>query len=125
MTKPLAPGTHQRCKAHRKNGDRCKLPPIRGASVCGSHGGRAPQVRLSADQRMRDLVHPAITSLARLVEKDEFSATKYVLDWAGFRPAADQAESSEKTISVTVIFDHAESDSDLDTTPTLRLHDAR
>jgi len=72
------------------------------------HGARAPQVKRKAEERMRDLVHPAISSLQRLVEKDEFSATKYVLDWAGFRPADASTVASEHAVEVTVIFDHAD-----------------
>jgi len=97
MTRPITRPTFQRCKAHRKNGEQCKLPPIRGGSVCGSHGGRAPQVKATASERMRDLVHPALTSLARQINSDQFAAVKYVLDWAGFR--------SDTSVTVTVHFD--------------------
>jgi hypothetical protein len=41
-----------RCTAQAKGtGDRCKLPPIRGARVCRKHGGSAGQVKAKAGQR--------------------------------------------------------------------------
>ena len=49
---------------------------------------------------MRSLIHPAIASLQRQIDKDEFPATRYVLDWAGFK-AADKLEGSgEVTIRI-------------------------
>lgn len=42
-----------RCKAKSaRTGQQCRLWPIKGALVCGSHGGRAPQVRAAADRRL-------------------------------------------------------------------------
>lgn len=43
-----------RCTAHRKNGEPCKRPPIRGGTVCASHGGSAPAVRAAAERRLTD-----------------------------------------------------------------------
>ena len=43
-----------RCSGHKKNGERCKLPPMNGGTVCGSHGGRAPQVRRRAAERVAE-----------------------------------------------------------------------
>jgi len=57
---------------------------------------------------MRDLVHPAISSLERQIADNQFSAVKYVLDWAGFR-ADEQPMPSDTAINVTVLFDHASS----------------
>lgn len=48
MTEP------KRCKAHRSNGEPCKRPPIRGGTVCASHGGRAPAVRAAAGRRLAE-----------------------------------------------------------------------
>lgn len=50
----LVPDTreHPRCKATARSGERCKLPPVRGALVCKSHGGHAPQVLRKAQQRV-------------------------------------------------------------------------
>lgn len=38
----------QRCTATRRDGTQCRNAPIRGATVCRMHGGRAPQVRRKA-----------------------------------------------------------------------------
>jgi hypothetical protein len=37
-----------RCTAKNKQGNRCGLTPVPGASVCWRHGGRAPQVQRKA-----------------------------------------------------------------------------
>lgn len=42
----------RRCRARTSSGEPCKRPPILGAEVCGSHGGRAPQVREAAGRRL-------------------------------------------------------------------------
>lgn len=39
------------CKANRSDGRPCKKPPVRGALVCATHGGAAPQVRAAAAKR--------------------------------------------------------------------------
>lgn len=49
---------------------------------------------------MRDLVHPAISALARQINAGEFPATRYVLDWAGFKAAEKLEGSGEVTIRV-------------------------
>lgn len=46
--------TPKRCRAHRSDGEPCKRPPIRGGTVCSSHGGRAPAVRAAADRRLAE-----------------------------------------------------------------------
>lgn len=45
----------RQCTATAKStGDRCQKPPIRGGSVCGSHGGGAPAVRAAAAKRVQE-----------------------------------------------------------------------
>jgi len=95
----------QRCGRKRVNGQPCQQWAMRGQTVCLLHGGKAPQNLRKAEERMRDLVHPAIGSLARQIDKDEFSAVKYVLDWAGFR--SETVAQSDTSVTVTVHFDHA------------------
>lgn len=41
------------CRAHRSDGRPCRRWAIRGAAVCPAHGGRAPQVRRAAAERVR------------------------------------------------------------------------
>jgi hypothetical protein len=49
----------RRCAAHSsRTGLPCRLPPILGGTVCIVHGGRAPQVKRKALERMRELVNP-------------------------------------------------------------------
>lgn len=50
-----------RCIAHSsRSGLRCKKPAIKGAVVCMTHGGNAPQVREAARLRLACLVAPAL-----------------------------------------------------------------
>jgi hypothetical protein len=41
-----------KCKARRTNGEECRQFAIRGGEVCATHGGRAPQVRKRAAERV-------------------------------------------------------------------------
>lgn len=40
------------CTSIRKTGDRCKRRPIKGGTVCYTHGGAAPQVKAAAARRV-------------------------------------------------------------------------
>ena len=60
-----------RCKAHRKNGDQCKRWAIRGATVCATHGGMAPQVRKKAAERIEASLDRAALAIVRLMEHAE------------------------------------------------------
>ena len=44
----------EKCKARRTDGEPCGRFPTRGADVCRSHGGGAPQVRAAAAERVLD-----------------------------------------------------------------------
>lgn len=61
----------RRCTAHLSDGSgrRCKLAPVKGASVCHKHGGGAPQVKRTARQRLDALVDPALSNLERALVK--------------------------------------------------------
>lgn len=52
------------------------------------HGGAAPQVKRAAEERIRDLVDPALNRLAKLIEDLSgtvaLAAVKDVLDRAGY-----------------------------------------
>src|SRR3546814_12403525 len=74
-------------------GERCTKAPIRGGTVCATHGGSAPQVRKKAALRLLELVDPAIAVLAReMVNADKSAdrqrAANTVLDRAGVPPTA-------------------------------------
>lgn len=73
---------------------------MHGQTVCKMHGGKSPQALANAEERMRSLVHPAITSLARQVNNGDFQATRYVLDWAGFKPT--EKIQQEGTVKVEI-----------------------
>jgi len=64
------------------------------------HGGESPQALKKAEERMRALVHPAVSSLARQIDADEFNAVRYVLDWAGFKAVEQMRTDSEIVITV-------------------------
>ena len=40
------------CSARRSNGEPCRKPPIKGGTVCSTHGGQAPQVKAAAKRRV-------------------------------------------------------------------------
>src|SRR3989304_1468758 len=60
-----------RCHARSRPGP-CKASAIKGGVVCGMHGGRAPQVKRKAAQRLADLIDPdrALREAARLAYSD-------------------------------------------------------
>lgn len=58
MTAPIEPNgagqpIDRRCTARSgRTGERCKKAAIKGATVCGTHGGKAPQVKAAAKRRI-------------------------------------------------------------------------
>jgi hypothetical protein len=40
----------ERCSAHRRDGEQCGAPGVKGATVCRRHGGSSPKVRRNAAQ---------------------------------------------------------------------------
>ena len=82
----------QRCTAHISDGSRqCERWAINGGSVCGTHGGRAPQVKRSAKERLAELVEPALAGLHTALKSGEIpsivKAAQIVLDRTGFHPS--------------------------------------
>jgi hypothetical protein len=87
-----------KCTGHSsQTGEPCKNWPIRGGTVCHKHGGRAPQVKRKAEQRIRELVNPALALIAELIETGRaedlpasvgLAAARDILDRAGYSPTA-------------------------------------
>lgn len=81
----------QRCTAHKKNGTQCKRWANRGMSVCNSHGGRAPQARRKAQQRLEESSDIAVQRILSIMNDKKVSssvrlaAAKEVLDRANVR----------------------------------------
>ena len=90
--KPLHQPTY-RCTAHSaRTGQPCKRPPIRGGTVCATHGGSAPQVRRAATRRIEELRPAAIQYYDWLLEQRDFpsaglGAANAVMDRVDGRPA--------------------------------------
>jgi hypothetical protein len=89
-TDPMEAVTQEgrRCTAKNRAGERCGKAPIKGGTVCVTHGGSAPQVRRKATLRLLELVDPAIGTLAReMVQADKSAdrqrAANSILDRAG------------------------------------------
>lgn len=76
------------CKARKKNGDPCRRPPIKGSTVCRTHGGAAPQVRLAAQVRLAMAADPAAARLIDIANDKtmppavRLAANKEILDRA-------------------------------------------
>jgi hypothetical protein len=68
-----------------------------GQKVCRMHGGQSPQALTKAEDRMRALVHPAVTALANLIADNDLAAAKYVLDYAGYK-ATEKVQSDGRTV---------------------------
>jgi len=81
-----------KCTAHSKqSGAPCKQPAIAGGRVCRYHGGAAPQVKRSAQERLALLVDPAIDQLTKLLKvvgepAVRLRAARDILDRAGLKP---------------------------------------
>lgn len=78
----------RRCKGHLKNGEQCHKPAIRGARVCATHGGSAPQVIAAARARLAnaaDAMASNLVGLAKTAESEavRVRATEGVLDRVG------------------------------------------
>jgi hypothetical protein len=82
----------RRCKAHRKNGDRCKHASLNGQRVCAYHGGKARQSVEAARRRLMENADPAVKQLTEIAYDETKSddirlkATLALIDRAGLSP---------------------------------------
>lgn len=99
--------TKRLCKAQTKRGP-CRKPPMLGGVVCGTHGGRAPQVKRKALERLSDLIDPdrALREAASLAYSDlsayydEAGEIKPMRDWTpAMRAAVQSMETLDRDIT--------------------------
>jgi hypothetical protein len=93
----------QHCHAHSRSGRQCGNVPMRGQHVCRMHGGKQPAALANAEDRMRALVHPAVTALANLIANDDLAAARYVLDYAGYKATEKIQSEGDTTIKIEYI----------------------
>lgn len=77
------------CKARSARGTRpCKKWAIHGGSVCDTHGGRAPQVKRKAKDRLADLIDPsrALREAASMAYSD---LAEYYDDQGNIKPMSE------------------------------------
>ena len=106
----------RRCTAHRKNGDRCKKAAIKGGTVCGTHGGSAPQVRNKARQRIMEAADPAAARLVELIASDDerisLAAARDLLDRAGEKAKTEIDLGLDPSLAAQVLRDFVNADED-------------
>lgn len=66
-----APPTAVRCEARYKSGEPCGREAIAGATVCGMHGGAAPQVRARAAARIGNAADEMVKRLFAMLDEPE------------------------------------------------------
>lgn len=80
----IAPAsTSRRCSANTHAGEPCKMPAIRGGTVCLVHGGNSALAQKTAKLRLLALVEPALDALHYAMEQ-----AKIDRDWANVIKAA-------------------------------------
>lgn len=80
-----------RCNGTASAGGRCRKQPLKGATVCRTHGGSAPQVKAAAEQRLLErqaLVAAEAFGLPREVDPhtallEELHRTAGAVQWLG------------------------------------------
>jgi hypothetical protein len=102
-TQDLGQLTRRKCTAHSsQTGAPCKAWAIQGGTVCATHGGRAPQVKRKAEERLQALVDPAIVALQEIVSDakhpQRMAAVKEILERDG-RIGAAKSKGNESRLA--------------------------
>lgn len=90
------------CTAKKKDGTPCKRSPIKGGTVCMSHGGAAPQVRRKANERLLQGVPKMLSELKRLATEENMPSNvrlAAIRDWLD-RAGIGESDKHELTINV-------------------------
>lgn len=90
-------------RAQGAGGRQCHNYPLPGQLVCHMHGAKSPQALAKAEDRMRALVHPAVTALSNLIAENDLAASKYVLDWAGFKATEKVQQDGHVTLEIELV----------------------
>lgn len=112
-----------RCRAtSSRTGLPCQRWAIQGGTVCPTHGGSIKRVKLSAQQRIAEMVDPALNALAELVDNADsdvvkLAAIKDVLDRAGYKPR-ERVEQSGKVV-IEVVYGDSDDGSSSSSAPAL------
>ncbi|WP_139344488.1 hypothetical protein [Rathayibacter sp. VKM Ac-2630] len=83
------------CRSKKRNGEPCSKKAIKGGVVCRSHGGHLPVVKAKAQQRMQELVLPALAELGVILldpttaTPDRLRAIALLLDRTGHGPKSE------------------------------------
>jgi hypothetical protein len=76
-----------RCRAHRKDGSRCKRWATRGAYVCRSHGAASSRVRRAAEMRLTEIA--ARCTLEAWMRSPAYREAEELAGLARDRPAVE------------------------------------
>lgn len=77
-----------KCSARKSNGDPCANSPMKGGTVCRSHGGAAPQVMRKAKERLENSAEKMARLLLQMAEDPN---VPHAVRLAAIRDALDRA----------------------------------
>lgn len=95
----------KKCSACRTNGEPCGNWPIRGGTVCVAHGGRAPQVRKAAQDRIREAAEPAAAYLVAWLSDETLDMSLRVRVAQDLLDRAGVSKNASLTVGVTPKFE--------------------
>ncbi len=83
-----------KCVGRKKDGTPCMRSPIKGAAVCRSHGGAAPQVRRKAAERIANAADIAVLQIIQLMQAPD---TPSAIKLAAAKDLLDRVDVKGKT----------------------------